>query len=268
MTAGPKTGRLTTAQDLRPIARAGGRRDEQLLRRYARTRDPLAREQLVERYLPLARYAAGRYAKGSEPFDDLVQVATVGLIKAIDRYDPAHGSAFVSYALPTMSGELRRHFRDRGWAVRPPRELQERAQRVERATQELLRELGRAPTIGEIGQAVGLGDEAVLEAREALNARRSSSFSAPRGASGDADDVLEDHLGADDDGYARAEARATIERLSATLSKREREVLRLRFDEDLTQEQIGRLVGTSQMQVSRIIRASLEKLRIAAARDR
>ena len=132
MTVTAPRGRLARAPDLRPNG-SGRRWDEQLLRRFARSRDPLLREQLVHRYLPLARYVAGQYARGSEPFDDLLQVASVGLLKAIDRYDPDNGAAFSSYALPTMSGELRRHFRDRSWAVRDPRDLQEQALVVEKA---------------------------------------------------------------------------------------------------------------------------------------
>jgi RNA polymerase sigma-B factor len=266
MTAGTPQGRLARTRDLRLNAYAGGRRDTEVLRRYAKTRDPMLREQLVCRYLPLARYVASRYAKGSEPFDDLLQVASVGLLKAIDRFDPAVGTQFSSFAMPTMSGELLRHFRDRGWAVRPPRDLQERSQKVERVTEELFRMLGRAPTIREIGERLGLGDEAVLEAREALSARRSASLSAPRNGSSEQEGTLADHLGHDEAGYARAEARATIGRLSAVLTAREREVVRLRFDHDLTQDQIGRIIGTSQMQVSRILRSALAKLRIAADR--
>src|SRR3954451_14306780 len=170
MTVSTPPGRLATVEDSRPNT-TGGQRDAQMLRHYARSRDPRIREQLVHRYLPLARYAASQYRRGSEPFDDLVQVASLGLLKAIDRYDPVHGAAFSSYALPTMSGELRRHFRDRGWAVRPPRDLQEQALAVEKAIDGLSRELGRSPTVGEIAAKLGVGEEIVLEAREALSAR-------------------------------------------------------------------------------------------------
>jgi RNA polymerase sigma-B factor len=236
-----------------------------MLRRYARTRDPRLREQLVHRYLPLARYAASRYRRGSEPFDDLIQVASVGLLKALDRYDPIRGSAFSSYALPTMAGELRRHFRDRGWAVRPPRELQEQALAVERAGEELGTELGRSPTVEELAERMGLEVEIVLEAREALTARMSTSLSTPTRGADDEDLSLATRLGAEDDGYAGAEQRATIEALARVLTAREREILRLRFEEDLTQAEIGKIVGLSQMHVSRILRVSVEKLRGAAA---
>src|SRR3954452_25616299 len=151
--------------DLRPNI-PGGRQDELLHRRYARSRDPQLREQLVHRYLPLARYAARQYTRGGEPFDDLLQVASVGLLKAIDRFDPDNGAAFSSYALPTMTGELRRHFRDRSWSVRPPRDLQEQALAVERATDELRGRWRRTPTVEEVADHVELAPHIVLEARE------------------------------------------------------------------------------------------------------
>jgi RNA polymerase sigma-B factor len=242
----------------------GGQRDAQMLRHYARTRDPRIREQLVHRYLPLARYAASQYRRGSEPFDDLIQVASVGLLKALDRYDPVRGAAFSSYALPTMSGELRRHFRDRSWAVRPPRDLQESALAVEKAADALERALGRSPTVEELAQHADLDVEEVLEAREALSARMSTSLSTPvRGRDGDELD-LGSRLGSDDDGYAIAEHRATISELTKSLTPREREIVRLRFDEDMTQAEIGEAVGLSQMHVSRLLRDILAKLRLAA----
>ncbi|HET6509741.1 MAG TPA: SigB/SigF/SigG family RNA polymerase sigma factor [Baekduia sp.] len=252
-----------TREDSRPNT-TGGQRDAMMLRRYARTRDPQLREQLVHRYLPLARYAAAQYRHGSEPFDDLVQVASVGLLKALDRYDPVRGAAFSSYALPTMSGELRRHFRDRSWAVRPPRDLQEQALAVERATETLARELGHVPTIDDVAQRTGLEPEAVLEAREALSARLSASLSAPVRGSDDDELDLGSRLGADDGGYATAEARATLGALTRCLTAREREIVRLRFDEDLTQSEIGAIVGLSQMHVSRVLRQAVDKLRAAA----
>jgi RNA polymerase sigma-B factor len=235
-----------------------------MLRRYARTRDPVLREQLVHRYLPLARYAASRYRRGGEPFDDLVQVASVGLLKAIDRYDPVRGAAFSSYALPTMSGELRRHFRDRSWAVRPPRDLQEQAMAVEKAADALERELGRSPTVDELAQRAGLDAEEVLEAREALSARMSTSLSSPVRGQDDDELDLGSRLGHEDEGFAVAENRATLTALSRVLTGREREIVRLRFEQDMTQAEIGKLVGLSQMHVSRILRAAVEKLRAAA----
>jgi RNA polymerase sigma-B factor len=264
VTVSAPQGRLATAQDSRPNHR-GGRRDRELLRRYAQSRDPWLREQLVHRYLPLARYAANQYRRGSEPFDDLVQVASLGLLKAIDRYDPGQGAAFSSYALPTMSGELRRHFRDRGWAVRPPRDLQEHALAVERAGDELGRKLGRSPTVGELADRLDLDEEAVLEAREALRARMATSMSTPAHGTEDDELSLETRLGAEDDGFRTAEQRATLATLQLVLTAREREVVRLRFKEDLTQAEIGSIVGLSQMHVSRVLRMAIDKLRAAAA---
>src|SRR3954453_14803226 len=249
-----------------PAPSAGGDApaDLRLLRRYARTRDIRDREQLVRRYLPLARYAANHYARRSEPFDDLVQVASLGLLKAIDRFDPHNGATFSSYALPTMLGELRRHFRDRGWAVRPPRTLQEHALLVERATAELTNTLGRSPTVAQLADHTGLELEEVLEAREAVVAHTATSLSAPVG-DGEEPAELGDLMGGEDPGYARADDRATVEALMQSLSHREREILRLRMEEDLTQSEIGERVGLSQMHVSRLLRPILEKLHAAAA---
>jgi RNA polymerase sigma-B factor len=233
--------------------------DAQLLTRYSRTRTPDLRDRLVRRYMPLARYSASRYARGHEPFDDLLQVASIGLLKAIDRYEPARDVEFSSYALPTMAGELRRHFRDRGWNVRPPRDLQDRALAVDRATKTLVADLGRSPAVSEIAGATGLSEEIVLEAREALGARSAVSFSAP--ATGNDGIALDDRLGTCDLGFDGAENRATVDRLLRHLSQREREIVRLRFDEDLTQAEIGACVGLSQMHISRVLRQALEKLR-------
>jgi RNA polymerase sigma-B factor len=240
------------------------RTDAELLAAYARTRDPQMREALVERFLPLARSIAKRYRKAEEPFDDLLQVASLGLLKAVDRFDPERGIAFSSFAVPTIVGELRRHFRDRCWSVRPPRELQERALEVDKYRSELTTRLGRSPSVREIGQALELDDEQVLEALQAQQGMRATSLDAPRGSGDDADGTLADTHGSADPELARAEHRATLARLFERLDERERRVLRLRFEEDLTQEQIGKIVGVSQMQVSRIIRGAVAKL--AAAR--
>ncbi|MCW2985793.1 MAG: sigma-70 family polymerase sigma factor [Conexibacter sp.] len=255
------------ARTVRPLALSGrdGPAEVRMLRRYAATRDAGTREQLVRRYLPLARYAANRYASRSEPFDDLVQVASVGLLKAIDRFDPMNGATFSSYALPTMLGELRRHFRDRGWAVRPPRTLQEHALLVERTTAELSRTLGRSPTVAQIAGATELTLEQVLDAREAVAAHNATSLSAPVHGDEENGGRLGDMLGVEDPGFERADQRATIAALMRTLSHREREILRLRLEEDLTQSEIGERVGLSQMHVSRLLRQILEKLHAAAA---
>jgi RNA polymerase sigma-B factor len=238
--------------------------DAQLLAQYAETRDPVLRSALVERFMPLARSIAKRYRKAEEPFDDLLQVASLGLLKAVDRFDPARGIAFSSFAVPTIVGELRRHFRDRCWSVRPPRELQERALEVDKYRTELTTRLGRSPSVRELGQALELDDEQVLEALQAQQGMRAASLDAPRGNGEDNDATLADAHGAVDPELTRAEHRATLSRLFERLDEREQRVLRLRFEEDMTQEQIGKLVGVSQMQVSRIIRAAVAKL--AAAR--
>jgi RNA polymerase sigma-B factor len=253
-----------TPSTARPRRDARASRDDaQLLERYARSRAPELRERLVRRYMPLARYSASRYARSHESFDDLLQVASIGLLKAIDRYEPARGVEFSSYALPTMAGELRRHFRDRGWNVRPPRELQEHALAVERVTRDLIVDAGRAPTVSEIAERAGLDEEAVLEAREALASRSAVSFSLP--VAGDDGHELGDSLGAWDPGFDGAEDRALVDGLLRQLSRREREIVRLRFDQDLTQFEIGERVGLSQMHVSRVLRSALEKLRTAHA---
>jgi RNA polymerase sigma-B factor len=244
------------------------REDRELFLRY-RAGDPLAREQLVERFLPLARQLARRYQRASEPLDDLHQVASMGLIKAIDRFDPEREIAFSSYAVPTILGEIKRHFRDRTWAVRVPRDLQELSLKVDKAVGELSEDLHRQPSVAEIGEAVGADEEDVLDALQAGGAYRAVSFEAPRGGNGGDDDIttLAESIGVDEDGFDRAEERATIARLMTKLSPREREVLRMRFEEDMTQAEIGAVIGVSQMQVSRVIRQALTRLRAASEPD-
>jgi len=241
-------------------------RDRQLFARYRTHGDLAARDELVERFLPLASSLAQRYHRGMEPLDDLVQVASVGLLKAIDRFDPERRTAFSSFAVPTIAGELKRHFRDKGWALRVPRELQELAQRVNRTTDQLLNELGRAPTVGEIADALEITPEQVLEAREAATAYRAESLDHAVGSDPDSTPVV-DTLGADEPGYVQAEHAATLDAMMGVLSDREREILRLRFAEDLTQSEIGERVGLSQMHISRILRGAVTRLR-EAARER
>ncbi len=238
--------------------------DRRLLVRYHREGDPAAREQLVERFLPLARQLARRYQRGGEQLDDLIQVASLGLLKAIDRFDPARQTAFSSFAVPTILGELKRHFRDKGWSVRVPRDLQEMAVRVDRIADEMSREIGRAPTPGEIAERTGASLEQVLEAREASSAYRAVSLDRPRSDDEEDGDSYADAFGVEDPGFGLAEDAATVDRLMRVLSEREREVLRLRFEEDLTQSEIGQRVGVSQMHVSRLIRQSIARLREAA----
>ena len=227
--------------------------------------DDAAREELVERFLPLARQMARRYERGRESIDDLNQVASLGLLKAIDGFDPERATAFSSYAVPTMLGELKRHFRDKGWAVRVPRGLQELSLRIDRATERLSGELNRSPTTQELAETLDVEVEEVLEALEAGGAYRALSFEAPRKEDDDSAS-LADTIGLEDDGYETAETRATLSHLLRTIPPREREVLRLRFVEDLTQSEIGEQIGVSQMQVSRLIRQALARMR-EAARD-
>jgi RNA polymerase sigma-B factor len=236
------------------------REDRRLLAAYHRDGDVAAREALVQRFLPLARQLARRYQRGSEPLDDLVQVASLGLLKAIDRFEPDRPTAFSSFAVPTILGELKRHFRDKGWSVRVPRDLQELAVRVERETEELARKLGRAPTSEEVAKHMNIPVEQVLEAREAAGAYRAVSLDRPR-EDEDEEAGLGESMGIEDPGFGRAEDIATIERLLDVLTEREREVLRLRFVEDLTQSEIGARIGVSQMHVSRLIRQAVVRLR-------
>jgi RNA polymerase sigma-B factor len=243
------------------------REDRRLLERYHRAGDRAAREALVERFLPLARQLARRYQRGGEQLDDLVQVASLGLLKAIDRFDPDRQTAFSSFAVPTILGELKRHFRDKGWAVRVPRDLQELAVRVDRVADELAREVGRAPTPAEIAERTGVSSEQVLEAREAAAAYRAVSLDRTRDEDDEEAEGVAATFGVEDPGFGLAEDAATVERLMRVLSDREREVLRLRFREDLTQSEIGQRVGVSQMHVSRIIRGAIARLREAATDD-
>ena len=243
------------------------REDRRLLERYHRDGDPAAREALVERFLPLARQLARRYQRGGESLDDLVQVASLGLLKAIDRFEPDRTTAFSSFAVPTILGELKRHFRDRGWSVRVPRDLQEMAVRVDRVADEMARSLGRAPTPAELADEIGTTPERVLEAREAAGAYRAVSLDRSRDEDEEGEGVA-DVFGAEDPGFGLAEDAATVERLMSVLSDREREVLRLRFAEDLTQSEIGARIGVSQMHVSRLIRQAIVRLRAAADDER
>lgn len=246
-----------------PSARSSRSREERaLLERYHLHGDATAREALVERFLPLARQLARRYHRPDEPFDDLVQVASLGLIKAIDRFDPARETAFSSFAVPTILGELKRYFRDTGWSVRVPRDLQELAVRVDRAVGQLAVDLGRSPSPEEIGEAVGADVEQVLEALEAAGAYQAVSLDRPR-SDLDEGETYADGIGDEDPGFELAEHGALLAGLLGVLPEREREVLRLRFVEDLTQSEIGTRIGVSQMHVSRLIRQALESLRDA-----
>jgi RNA polymerase sigma-B factor len=239
--------------------------NELRLARYARTRDASEREELVRRYMPLARSAAARYQHTSESFDDLLQVASIGLLKAIDRYDPARGTAFSSFAVPTILGELRRHIRDHTWSVRVPRELQELGQRLRRTTDELSAELGRPPTIAELADRLEVSEETVLDARQAAAAHTPASLDEPA-SRGEDSAPLGELLGGEDSALAAADDAITLQRLLRGLPTRDREILRLRFEEDLKQREIGKRVGISQMHVSRVIRQSIQQLQATLTR--
>jgi RNA polymerase sigma-B factor len=219
------------------------------------------REAAVRRYLPLARRLAGHYRHTGEPVDDLEQVAAIGLLKAVDRFDPERGATFTSFAIPTILGELRRYFRDRTWALRVPRGLQELTLQIERARDELTGSLGRQPTLTELSRRLGTSEELTLQALELSLARHSFPLDGP---SCEGDEHGTGVPGRVDDGYARVEDRATLATLLATLSVRDARIVFLRFHEDLTQEAIARIVGVSQMHVSRVLYRSLAKLREAA----
>jgi RNA polymerase sigma-B factor len=245
----------TTSHD-----RARRQREDQRLMHQTQRGDARARDELIERYMPLARSLALRYRRASEPLDDLIQVASVGLVKAVDRWDPERGLAFSSYAVPTILGELRRYFRDSTWDVRPARDLQELCLAVEEARDALWLELGRSPTVADLAAYVERTPEEVLEALQASDGRSLRSLDAPvheeDGDSASAGELIGDA----DPGFERVEAGATLEQLMSILDDRAREILRLRFQEDLLQSEIADVVGCSQMHVSRIIRSSLEKL--------
>ena len=219
---------------------------------------------MVERHLGLSRHLALRYRDSGESLDDLFQVASLALVNAVDRFDPTRGIAFTTFAVPTILGELKRHFRDRGWAIHVPRDLKEAALRVRRAIADHRGE--RPPTPAELAQATGLSLEAVLEALEVAGAQRALSLDAPTGHEEEGGATLVDLLGDDDAGLARATDRTLLQSLMRSVTPREREILRLRFAEDLTQSQIGERIGVSQMQVSRILRGALARMR-EAARD-
>jgi len=234
--------------------------DRDLLRRYHEQGDRAAREQLIERYMSLVRSLARRYASRGEQLDDLIQIGAIGLIKAIDRFDINRGVELTTYATPNIIGEIKRHFRDHGWAVRVPRGLQELSIQLMRVVEQLTGELSRSPTIAELAEATGASEEEVLEALE--TGRAYSPLSLSVGSSGD-DDELDplESIGSEEHGYEISEDRALLEPGMRVLDARERMILQLRFYEGLTQSQIAQRVGISQMHVSRLIRRALEKAR-------
>jgi len=250
----------------RPLGdRAAATRQERFLfRRYQSEGDLAARRQLIERYLPLARSLARRYDGRGESFDDLVQVASLGLVKAIDRFDAERGLSFSSYAVPTMLGELRRYFRDTSWSLHVPRAMQERVLKVNGALERLSGELGRSPSPQQVADELGLPVEEVLEAIEANTAYATSSLDTPMRSADDDSQTIAETVGATDDRFELIEGCASISQALKTLPERERLILQLRFVEDLTQSEIAQRIGVSQMHVSRLIRQALERVRAAA----
>jgi RNA polymerase sigma-B factor len=238
-------------------------RDTQELWRRAKEGDRLARARLIEQFMPLARSLAVQYRHAREPLEDLTQVANLGLVKAVDRYDPSRGIAFTSFAVPTILGELKRHFRDRTWTIHVSRSVQEAMARVEKVSEMLRMELGRYPSAAEVSAHTGLSLEEVTEALLAEGAARLASLDAPLSPGEDGGE-FGDHLGSADSALDRVENALWLEQLAERLTPREREVLRLRFVEDLVQREIADRVGVSQMHVSRILRDALDRLAQAA----
>jgi RNA polymerase sigma-B factor len=232
-----------------------------LFLRWQQEGDRRAREELIDRFLPLARNLARRYAGAREPFDDLLQVASLGLVKAVDRFDVDRGAAFSSFAVPTILGELKRYFRDLGWAVHVPRGAQERALKVQDAQERLTSRTGRSPTVSELAEYLELPIEDVLDALETAAAHHSASLDAPRNDGEEDTATLCDAFGEEDRRYELVDQTVTVAAAARQLSAREREVLALRFAGDMTQTQIAREIGVSQMQVSRILRRALSRLR-------
>jgi RNA polymerase sigma-B factor len=233
----------------------------ELFKRWRGERDQCAREILIERFLPLARKLARRYSSSNEPYDDLVQVASLGLVKAVERYDPERGFAFTSFAVPTIVGEIKRYFRDTAWALHVDRSAQERARRIADARRQISTVQGRAPTVGEIAEYLECSSEEVLDGLQVGEAFDTISLDAPRpGDEGSPMSRLE-AIGNENDQMDTIDDQVTIFSAAQRLPRREREILFLRFSEDLTQTEIADRVGVSQMQVSRLLRHSLQRLR-------
>ena len=259
MAAGSEASRTAELDSYYRACRAD---EERLFARLAVDPGPAARDAIAVQFMPMARRLARRYRQ-VEDIEDLEQIAAIGLLKAIDRFDPQRGLAFASFAFPTILGELKRYLRDRGWSVRPPRAVQDLAARVEHAANALPAELGRAPTVAEIAARTGCTLEQVLEGTQAAKARHAVSLDQPRR---DAEDPGRHGIAVaiEEAGFGVAEDAMLLESLMRTLTQRERQMLHLRFREDLTQVQIAEIVGVSQMHVSRIIRNAIAKLTVTS----
>ncbi len=239
-----------------PIAAVGS---DELFTRWFTRRDVRARDALIERFLPLARKLARRYAGSSEPYDDLVQVASLGLVKAVERFDPTRGFQFSSFAVPTIVGELKRYFRDTAWALHVDRGAQERARRISDARREVSSRHRRSPTVPELAEYLECTEEEVLDGLQIAEAFDTVSLDAPRGSGSD-DDPRLDRLGDEDGRLELVDEQTTVFAAAQQLSERDRRILYLRYGEDLTQAEIAELVGVSQMQVSRLLRKSVRRL--------
>src|SRR5579862_5294453 len=250
MTATPNTGASSSSPS-----------SAELFQRWRRHKDRHARDELIQRFLPLARKLARRYVQSSEPYEDLVQVASLGLVKAVERFDPDRGFAFSSFAVPTIVGELKRYFRDTSWALHVDRGAQERARKITDAQQKLSSTTGRMPTVDELAQYLELSQEDVLDGLQTAEAYGAVSLDAPLAGEQDEESTRLDALGAEDARLGLVDEHATVSAAAQHLSAREREILFLRFGEDLTQSEIAERVGVSQMQVSRLLRRSLQRLR-------
>ena len=254
---------MTPASTLRicPSRPPGTLDTPELFERWQKGGDRRARDELVERFTRLARKLARRYSGAHEPFDDLLQVASLGLVKAVDRFDVGRGTAFSSFAVPTILGELKRYFRDLGWSVHVPRGAQARALKVEEAQQQLTAKDGRPPSVRQLAEYLELTMEEVLDALETASAHHSVSLDNPQGGDDDGDTgTLSDSFGREDERFELIEDSVTIAAVAKQLPARERHVLHLRFVEDLTQTQIAERIGVSQMQVSRILRRAVAQL--------
>jgi RNA polymerase sigma-B factor len=257
----PSTAVTPPSQSSSPALADSAEDPRQLFIRWQRHGDVAAREALVHRFMPLARSLARRYGRSSEPFEDLLQVASLGLLKALDRYDASRGYPFPSFAVPTILGEMRRYFRDSGWAVHVPRGTQERALKVRDAQERLANNRGRAPTVNQLAEYLEFDTEDVIDALQAIQAYETLSLDAPRpGADGDVV-AYGDSVGKEDERYELVELDATVTAVLGHIPPRERLILRMRFVDDLTQTEIAERVGISQMQVSRLLRRSLDQLR-------
>jgi RNA polymerase sigma-B factor len=232
----------------------------ELFNRWYERHDVRARDALIERFLPLARKLARRYAGSNEPYDDLVQVASLGLVKAVERFDPTRGFAFTSFAVPTIVGELKRYFRDSAWALHVDRSAQELARKIADARREVSLRHGRSPTVPELAEYLELSEEQVLDGLQTNEAYDTVSLDAPRGGEDEAENRLE-ALGSEDVRLDLVDEQATVFAAAQHLPERERKILYLRFGEDLTQAEIAQRIGVSQMQVSRLLRKSVRRLR-------